>query len=412
MTSRSPLRVLFTGYAPVHFVCFMPLYERLRAMPEVEVSLSGGLRTKTKSGLVHDEAAMYAPFAIDRGSIIPVDRLSDLSFDVLFAANTKMIAPGRVDARVQIFHGISFRNKAVRGENMSADHYFMVGPYMRRKFVESGLMAEDDARALSIGFMKTDRLLNGTLDRSALLARFGFDGSRAVLLYAPTGQKDNSLETMGEAVIERIAASGEYDLIIKPHDHPKNTKINWFQRLERFCGPHLCVTRDLDVVPLLFMADLLITDASSVSSEYALLDRPIVFLDVPKLLERAQMDADSQIDLDSWGRHTGEIVKTPEAGLAAIGDSLANPARFAALRQGMAKDLFFNRGAATDKAAEWFRTTFVGNRTARTSTKPNANYLPGRLPVAPRIKFEAPIHQRAAAGAVAHDKTKPGGESK
>ena len=51
----------------------------------------------------------------------------------------------------------------------------------------------------------------------------------------------------------------------------------------------LCFTKDIeenDVTPLLFLADLLMTDASSVSSEYSLLDRPMVFLDVPKLLAK------------------------------------------------------------------------------------------------------------------------------
>ena len=35
-------RILFTGYAPVHFVCFRPVYERLRRVPGVQVFVSGG----------------------------------------------------------------------------------------------------------------------------------------------------------------------------------------------------------------------------------------------------------------------------------------------------------------------------------------------------------------------------------
>ena len=48
----------------------------------------------------------------------------------------------------------------------------------------------------------------------------------------------------------------------------------------------------------LFVADLLISDASSVSNEYALLDRPMVFLDVPKLLKTARGKG-SMVDLDA-----------------------------------------------------------------------------------------------------------------
>ena len=37
------MSVLFTGYAPVHFLCFEPLYRRLRESSDFEVFLSGGL---------------------------------------------------------------------------------------------------------------------------------------------------------------------------------------------------------------------------------------------------------------------------------------------------------------------------------------------------------------------------------
>lgn len=412
MNRSTSLRVLFTGYAPVHFVCFMPLYECLRKMPGVEVLLSGGLRTKSEHGLHHDEAALYTPFGIDPHAIIPTDDLADHSFDLLFAANTKMIAPGKVGARVQIFHGISFRNKAVRRENMNADYYFIVGPYMQRRFVESGLMTADDPRKLSVGFMKTDRLLNRSLDRAELLSQYGFDGTRPVLLYAPTGQKYNSLETMGESVIKRIAACDKFDLIIKPHDHPKNTKINWFDKLKSLCGAHVKLTSEPDVIPLLFVADLLITDASSVSSEYSLLDRPILFLDVPRLLERAQSSAGSQLDLDSWGRHVGLIASTPDEVVPMIDASLSNPSQFAPQRQAMAADLFYNPGSATEAAVDWFKSAFPQSPVMHRVPQSDAGTLRARGPIAPAIHFDdSPDRSAKRSSAVVH-KITHGGEKK
>ena len=56
------MRVLFTGYAPVHFLCFKPLYERLIGMPGLDVGLSGGTRTKsphTVDGYLYDHEDMY-----------------------------------------------------------------------------------------------------------------------------------------------------------------------------------------------------------------------------------------------------------------------------------------------------------------------------------------------------------------
>ena len=45
-------------------------------------------------------------------------------------------------------------------------------------------------------------------------------------------------------------------------------------------------------------ADLLITDASSVANEYTLLDRPIVFIDVPELFELT-LSKHARLDLEA-----------------------------------------------------------------------------------------------------------------
>ena len=57
MYSNNSTRVLFTGYAPIHFVCFEPLYRRLVASG-FDVFVSGGLREKTADGTQYDERAL------------------------------------------------------------------------------------------------------------------------------------------------------------------------------------------------------------------------------------------------------------------------------------------------------------------------------------------------------------------
>ena len=347
--------VLFTGYAHVHFECFRPLYKRL-VEAGIEVFVSGGLRTRTKTETIYDEHALYNRYGLPPDNILSVDEIHERDFDFLFGANTKILGPRMTGTKVQIFHGISFRNCAVRAENTEYDFYFIVGSYMHRKFIESGLFPPEDPRALKVGFMKTDRLQNGELDRQELLQQYGFDGKRPVLLYAPTGATHNSLETMGEEVIKRLSATGEYDLLIKLHDHPKDTSIDWTNRLALFEDAHTRIVRDFDVIPVLFLADMLITDASSVSNEYSLLDRPIVFLDVPELIEKAKCKNGSMVDLDTWGRRCGVVVKQAEDVERAVENSLSNPEQFSDIRRTMASDLFYNPGCATEKALHWFNS--------------------------------------------------------
>ena len=354
---KSKIRILFTGYAPVHFRCFHPLYRRLRKVQNVDVVVSGGLRTGDKRNYVYDAAGLYDEFSLPLETVKTVEEIKEMDFDVQFSAHTKLISPRSVQRRIQIFHGVSFRNKAIRPENMACDDYFIIGPYMRSRFVDAGLMKLNDPRTVEVGFMKTDALIDGSLNKGEILNQYGFDGSRPVLLYAPTGAKRNSLETMGEDAMKELIAVDRYDLLVKPHDHPKNKDIDWATYLKKYETDHCrIVMPQEDVIPAMYVSNLLISDASSVVNEYTLLDRPILFLDTPELLSQARDAANSMLDLDTWGRAGGVIASTPQCVPALVEESLANPNELSMERRGIATNLFFNPGAATDSAMSWLET--------------------------------------------------------
>ena len=351
-TKKATRRVLFAGYAPVHFVCFQPLYERLRRVRGVEIVLSGGREALEDGTGKLTAKQLYAPFRVPPGQIVELDRMRKQTFDLVFCAHVSGYFPKDEQERIQLFHGVSFRNMAVRRDVLVYDRLFLTGPYMRRLFTDQQMLRDRDPRLVNIGFPKLDKLLDGTLDRAAILKRVGFSGRRPVILYAPTGQKDNSLEHTGEAVLERLRATGKYDILIKLHDHPRDRGIDWPTRLKPLLDEHTRLASGLDVVPYMFVADLLLTDASSVSNEYALLDRPMVFLDVPQLLA-AMTRKGVALDLDTWGRKGGITARWPDEAVEAIQWSLAHPRHASKLRRAMARDLFYNPGRATDAAMDW-----------------------------------------------------------
>jgi len=325
-TSDGKFEILFAGYAPVHFLCFEPLYRRLLARDDVHITLSGGIRSGDKTDPDYDARALYESFDLPPGAVATVDEIRQMDFDLQFSSHTKLIQPRHAARRIQIFHGVSFRNKAVRPENMAYDHYFVVGPYMLSRFQDAGLMQKGDPRIVEIGFMKTDALIDGSLDRDRILERTGFDGRRPILLYAPTGAKHNSLETVGEEAIRALIETDRYDLIVKPHDHPKNSDTDWATYLRRYEGAHCRIASPREnVIPLMFVSDLLISDASSVVNEYALLDRPIVFLDTPALLQQARDARHSMLDLDTFGRAGGVVAEGAGDIAVRVAESLADP---------------------------------------------------------------------------------------
>jgi len=350
---RGPVRVLFAGYAPVHFVCFRPLYRRLQRLRGVEVYLSGGRESDGVRPAL-SAAELYRPFRLPRARVLGLSTIQSRAFDIVFCAHVSGYFPKEDQERVQLFHGVSFRNMAVRRDVLVYDHLFIVGPYMRRLFTDEQLLRESDPRLVNIGFPKLDPLVNGSLDRRTLLRRLGLSGRRPIVLYAPTGQKENSLEHQGEAVLERLRKTNRYDILIKLHDHPRDQTVDWHVRLKPLCDRHTKLVRDPDVIPYLFLADLLITDASSVSNEYALLDRPMVYLDVPQLLANMRKKG-TALDLDTWGRKGGVTTRWPDEAAEAVAWSLAHPRHGSRVRRAMARDLFYNPGRATDAAMRWVR---------------------------------------------------------
>ncbi len=347
-------RILFTGYAPVHFVCFRPLFDRLRLLPDVEVLVSGGIRTTDNTGArQHDTAAMYSSFDLPSASVVDAADLPELDVDVLVSASTKPIRPRSYEQSVQIFHGLSFRNRAVRSHNTTYDHYLMLGPYMRRTFERRGILSPEDPRVAQIGFPKTDRLVDGTLERSSVLHDLGFSGDRPVVLFAPTGAHGNAMEVYGQDLIKTFAASGDYDFLVKPHDHAK-ASIDWFERLAPLEDEHTRLLRTYDSIPALFAADVLISDASSIANEYLLTDRPLIFLDVPMLLDSAAGE-DDRLDLETWGRKGGRVVRDVVEAERAAADGIAKPQAQSEIRTAMTQDLFYHPGNATDAAIDWFR---------------------------------------------------------
>lgn len=353
---------MFSGYAPVHFLSFEPVYKVLIGRPDVSVLLSGGFRGKDSDGSVTFRSdGFYDRFDVEIGNLLSVEAARHADVDVVVCAHlSDSLFPRSTRRSVQIYHGVSFKNYSVRDKALAFDILCLPGRYHARKYRENGLIRNGGPEVFLTGFAKADPLVNRSLNRDALLARNGLDPSKPTILYAPTGDKNNSLETMGEEVIRRLAAEERWNLVVKPHDHPKRA-IDWFKRLAGHDAPGFRVLLDLDVVPWLNAADLLISDASSVITEYSLLDRPIVLLNVPKLLARV-LERGGALDLDTYGHRLGPVVDDPATIVEVVESQLENSERFSEVRRAMAADVFFEPGTAAERTAAVLHYAATGDQ--------------------------------------------------
>lgn len=356
-------RILFCAKYRVNFAMFNPVYQILRHRSDVRALLSTGryrkkpligwLRPKRK---IFENETVFSEFDVDPADVIKTGSRDRTPYEVYVSSNeSTRIQPRNSRLSVQIYHGVSFRNFAVNSDYLRFDKLFFPGRYMMEQYVARGFLKPDDPRIEIMGMPKLDRLVDGTIRREDVLTGLGLDSSRPTVLWCPTGARHNSYELLGHEGFKAIEAAG-VNLIVKLHDHPHLKRGESREEVLSFArsglGPNSRLVDHSDVAPLLVAADLLVSDASSVAYEYCILDRPIVFVDVPKLLGDRAKSENSAMDTETHGRNVGRIVQGGGEMTAVIREELGQPSALSARRRAAAEHIFYQPGTAAQRMAD------------------------------------------------------------
>jgi len=141
-------------------------------------------------------------------------------------------------------------------------------------------------------------------------------------------------------------------VIVKLHDrshdpqHANSGGVNWVSKLSPMLRESGHLAMGSDSCPYLAAADVMITDHSSVGFEYLLLDRPLVRIEVPKLLAEANVNPEY---VELLAEASANVKKVSEA-LGAVEQSLAEPHLRSVARRRIATELFHSAGNATSLA--------------------------------------------------------------
>jgi hypothetical protein len=157
---------------------------------------------------------------------------------------------------------------------------------------------------------------------------------------------------MGIDVISALARMG-VNVVVKLHDRSFDGTergsggVDWRRGLEQLARDcHVHMAQNADASPYLFVADLLVTDHSSVGFEFMLLDRPIVVIDCPELIEKAHVASDKVRLL----RSAAAVISSADELAGAVVRELDNSARLSSCRRAITNDLFYCPGGATERA--------------------------------------------------------------
>jgi hypothetical protein len=341
-------RVLVYVRAPMNFVVMAPIYRRMSTDPRVKFYF-------TTSPGASREADVYSE-AGDDLRVISAREAQLMKFDAYLAADFIWLALPRGTRRVQMFHGVAGKWSHIydRPANSMREWHrlFFINRRRLRNFVAAGALDAGSEAIRLVGMPRSDCLVDGTLHRDAVLESRGLDPSRPTVLYAPTWTPDSSLNAIGEAVVSGLVDTG-YTVLVKLHEnsfdlaYENSGGVDWAARLTPILQRGTArLIREANASPWLVAADVLITDHSSVGFEYLLLDRPLVRIEMPELINRANVPRE-YVDLLASASFT---VHDASGVLEQVERAFADPRRGSKTRREVAAELFYRPGSATRRA--------------------------------------------------------------
>ena len=307
------LRIGLHMNKPFHEALLRPLFDRLRAEHPV---------------LLTADAVELCEFAPD--------------IVVVCDSQPRTLRPTLPDARfVYIRHGMISKNHGLTIGRF-ADYVCASGPAMRDQFVAAGIAAE---RIWITGFVQTDPLF---APESAALPIDLAAGARCVL-FAPTYNPSLSAAPLvGPDVRRRICGTrGDVVLVIKPHPTSFERSPDWIDGWRKSAADdpriHLVDDPAADAAPWLRLADVLVSDVSSVAFQFLALDRPIVLVTNPAATgDTSHYDPDG---IEWRWRDMADEVHDTDTLADAVARALDGEDRFAERRAGYRERLF---GTLTD----------------------------------------------------------------
>lgn len=174
--------------------------------------------------------------------------------------------------KVQVFHGLAGEKRRHFRIRHYFDLYLTPGPFFTRRFEELA-KKHGDFQVKETGWCKLDPLFK--IPQSENPPDRPGGNPLPLVLYAPTFSRKLTSAPHLAGALENLAQRGRYRVLVKFHDLMDKAMVKAYRDLARrtqgleFCPDH-------DILRYLQMADVLVSDTSSVIREFMLLDKPVV----------------------------------------------------------------------------------------------------------------------------------------
>lgn len=187
---------------------------------------------------------------------------------------------------IDVWHGVSYKGFGPNEFNhlYAHDETWVSSDEMKHLYETRYHFKPEQVKVT--GYGRTDQLVNGTLNKQDIIKKYSIPSAKKYILIAPTWKQNEpgrSILPFGMkqeiffADMDKLAEENSAFVIFRTH-------LNSGDEINLSHLPHISFmpySKYEVVEDFLFIADILVTDWSSIGIDYLPLKRPAIFLDVP-----------------------------------------------------------------------------------------------------------------------------------
>ena len=264
----------------------------------------------------------------------------------------------KVGKSVQIFHGASDKTYEEHPKIMLYDLVLFPGEKTKKKVENAGYLGKIPHWKI-VGYPKFDKLINSRINAPSL-----FKNSRPVILYAPTWIStdsltkwnfseygESSLPLWGKELIRNLHK--DFNIIIKYHNRAYRKKGDIYDQINELieklhAEKHVKCIWDDNILPYMKIADLMITDISTVCYEWFHFNKPILYANPAPWHYSPSTDIYS----NTYAWQAGDVINRKEDIMPLVQKNLKSD-KYKEIRNKIFRESFFQPdGKASERSAE------------------------------------------------------------
>ena len=255
---------------------------------------------------------------------------------------------------VYIPHGMDSNNLAFRTRALNAfDSVFVCGPHQLEECEKIAKLYElNDQKFIKYGYCLLDDMI------AEYESTPHPENAVKTVLIAPSWQKDNIIDLCLDEVLASMRGK-DYNVIVRPHPQHVRHAAEKFEHLKEQYkdDKNITIQTDFSSNDTVFNADILITDWSSISQDYAFTTKkPVIFIDTPmKIMNPDYKKIDTE-PINIWIRNeVGTVVKTDELDKldGIVREMLANREKYHEKIAALTERCVYNLGSSSEVGGKY-----------------------------------------------------------